>query len=251
MKKKNNITINVVTIFPEMFKTILKYGIIKKSIKLKMLKIKFWNPRNFVKKKNENIDDTPYGGGPGIIMKPYPLYNTIKYIKSLYKKKNIKTIYLTPQGKKINKKNILNILKFKNIILVCGRYEGIDERIILKEIDEEISIGDYVLTGGEIPSMVLIECIIRFIPGIIKKKCISEDSFFNGLLDYPNYTKPRIFKGMKVPKILLSGNHKNIKLWKIKESLRITLLKRPDLFKKKFKKAKNKILKIFQTKYTK
>ncbi|WP_343154654.1 tRNA (guanosine(37)-N1)-methyltransferase TrmD [Buchnera aphidicola (Pseudoregma panicola)] len=251
MKKKNNTTINIVTIFPKMFKTILKYGIIHKSIKSKILKIKFWNPRKFTNKKNKNIDDTPYGGGPGMIMNPYPLYKTIKHIKSLYKKKNIKTIYLSPQGKKINKKNILNILKYNKIILICGRYEGIDERIIFKEVDEEISIGDYVLSGGEIPSMVLIECIVRFIPGILKKKCIKEDSFFNGLLDYPNYTKPKKFKGMKVPKVLLSGNHKNIKLWKIKESLKTTLKKRPDLFKKKLKKNKKKILNIFKKKYKK
>ncbi|BGI51499.1 MAG: tRNA (guanosine(37)-N1)-methyltransferase TrmD [Buchnera aphidicola (Ceratovacuna japonica)] len=251
MDQKNKITINIITIFPKMFDSILKYGIINKSIKSKILKIRFWNPRKFTNKKSKSIDNKPYGGGPGMVMNPYPLYKTIKYIKSLYNKNNIKTIYLSPQGKKINKKNILNILKYKKLILVCGRYEGIDERIILKEIDEEISIGDYVLSGGEIPSIVLIECIIRFIPGILKNKCIKEDSFFNGLLDYPNYTKPKKFKGMNVPKILLSGNHKNIKLWKTKESLRNTLIKRPDLFEKKLKKEKKKILKIFKKKYKK
>ncbi|WP_343188968.1 tRNA (guanosine(37)-N1)-methyltransferase TrmD [Buchnera aphidicola (Chaitoregma tattakana)] len=249
MKTKNNFIINIITIFPEMFKIILKYGIIKKSIEKKILKIKCWNPRKFINDKSKNIDDKPYGGGPGMIIKPYPLYNTIEHIKNLCKKNSIQTIYMSPQGKKISKKVILNILQHKQIILVCGRYKGIDERIIIKEIDQEISIGDYVLTGGEIPAMVLIECIIRFVPGILKKKCSIEDSFFNGLLDHPNYTKPKIFKGIQVPKVLLSGNHKNIKIWKSKESLKATLLKRPDMLKKKIKYNKKEILKILGQEY--
>ncbi|WP_343188092.1 tRNA (guanosine(37)-N1)-methyltransferase TrmD [Buchnera aphidicola (Ceratoglyphina bambusae)] len=239
--KKKKLIINIITIFPEMIKSISKFGIIRKSLKSKMLKINCWNPRNFSSKKNNSIDDKPYGGGPGMIMSAIPLYKTIKKIKLLNNyKKDIITIYLTPQGKKINKKNILRILKFNKIILLCGRYEGIDERLIIKEVDKEISIGDYVLNGGELPAMILIECIIRFIPGILKNKCIEEESFFNGLLDYPNYTKPKKFKGMKVPKVLLSGNHKNIKIWKLKESFKTTLLKRPDLLKKikNYKKTK-------------
>lgn len=224
--------IGIISIFPEMFDIIVKYGIIGKAFKKKLIDIKVWNPRDFSNKKNRKIDKKPYGGGAGMLMEAEPVHKAIKAAMEL-KKNKVKTIYLSPKGKKINQDNIYNLLSNKNIILVCGRYKGIDERIILQDIDEELSIGDYIVSGGEIPAMVLIDAITRLIPGVLNKESsIKEDSFYYGLLDCPHYTKPKIYNNIKVPSILLSGNHKNIKRWKLKQSLGITFLKRPELFKK-------------------
>ncbi|CAL4321946.1 tRNA (guanine-N(1)-)-methyltransferase [Buchnera aphidicola (Drepanosiphum platanoidis)] len=235
---------NIITIFPKIFKNFKKYGILKKAINKKIIEIKCWNLRKFTKYKRKKIDYRPYGGGPGMIMCASPIKKAIKQIKKKNKKK-LKVIYLSPQGKKINTKNLIKILKInKKFILLCGRYEGIDERIIKQEIDEEWSIGDYILTGGELAAMVFIDAISRLIPGVLNKKSFSEESFFNGLLDYPQYTYPRVFNGEKVPKILLSGNHKKIRLWRLKKSLIKTKSKRPDLLKlKKLNSEEKKIIK--------
>ncbi|CAL4322478.1 tRNA (guanine-N(1)-)-methyltransferase [Buchnera aphidicola (Chaitophorus sp. 3695)] len=253
MKKKNIIkkffiNFKIITIFPEMFNSIINYGILSRAIKKKIIKLTVLNLRNFSKKKNKSVDDRPYGGGPGMIMSFLPLKMAIiKYIK----KKKYYIIYLSPQGKKINQNNLKNFSKIKNIILICGRYQGIDQRFIKKFVDQELSIGDYILTGGELAAMVFIDAICRFIPGVIKKKNIKhQDSFSKTLLDYPHYTRPRIIDKMKVPDILLSGNHKKIKIWRLKKSIEYTLFKKPKLFKKKKFNAKEKIFlsKILQLK---
>ncbi|QJC28363.1 tRNA (guanosine(37)-N1)-methyltransferase TrmD [Enterobacteriaceae endosymbiont of Plateumaris braccata] len=246
--------IGIISLFPEMFKAIIDYGITNKGIKKKLLTLNFWNPRDYTKKKYHNVDCNIYGGGSGVILKAEPLIKSIHAAQ--YKVNNsAKLFYLSPQGKKINKSYINNLLTYKNIILLCGRYKGIDERIINYYIDEEISIGDYILSGGELPAMVLIDILTRLIPGVLNTKSSNDtDSFFNnGLLDSPHYTRPRILKNKeKVPEILLSGHHKKIQEWRLQQSLGNTWLKRPDLFKKKkltkeekilFNEFKNKLIK--------
>ncbi|ACL30196.1 tRNA (guanosine(37)-N1)-methyltransferase TrmD [Buchnera aphidicola str. APS (Acyrthosiphon pisum)] len=237
MKKKYNETIicfNIITIFPEMFYAITNYGIIGQAIKKKIININFFNPRNFSKNKYKSVDDRPYGGGPGMLMSFEPLYLAIQQAKST--SKNVTVIYLSPQGKELKQNHIEELLvKKKKIVFICGRYEGIDQRIIDNQVDEEWSIGSYILTGGELAAMVMIDAISRLIPGVIKtKKSIEEDSFTNDLLDYPNYTRPKIIKNMSVPQVLLSGNHNEIRLWRLKQSLGTTWIKRPDLIKKKY-----------------
>ncbi|QJC31887.1 tRNA (guanosine(37)-N1)-methyltransferase TrmD [Enterobacteriaceae endosymbiont of Donacia tomentosa] len=246
--------IGVISLFPEIFQPFIKYGIIQKSIKKKLLSIDFWNPRNYTNNKKYKVDSTIYGGGGGVILKAEPLIRSIEQAK-LKIRNNIKLIYLSPQGRKIDTACI-NSLLCKNIILICGRYKGIDERIITNFVDEEISIGDYILSGGELPAMVLIDIIVRLIPGVLNNILSnSTDSFFNnGLLDCPNYTKPRVLNNFKgqVPKILLSGDHKKIQQWRLKQSLGATWLKRPDLLKKKKLTKEEKFLfNEFKTSYFK
>lgn len=217
-----------------MFYAITNYGIIGQAIKKKIININFFNPRNFSKNKYKSVDDRPYGGGPGMLMSFEPLYLAIQQAKST--SKNVTVIYLSPQGKELKQNHIEELLvKKKKIVFICGRYEGIDQRIIDNQVDEEWSIGSYILTGGELAAMVMIDAISRLIPGVIKtKKSIEEDSFTNDLLDYPNYTRPKIIKNMSVPQVLLSGNHNEIRLWRLKQSLGTTWIKRPDLIKKKY-----------------
>lgn len=228
---KTLIEFNIVSIFPEMFNAIKNYGIISKAIKKNIIKITIWNPRDYTSDQYHTIDDRPYGGGSGMLMKVKPLLMAIEYAKKKIKK-NAKIIYLSPQGKKLNQKSVEKLSKISSFILICGRYKGIDERLILSSIDEEWSIGDYITSGGELPAMIFIDTLSRLIPDLIgKKKYIQEDSFYNGLLDCPQYTRPNIINGMHVPKILLSGHHAKIKRWKLKQSLGVTWLKRPDLLK--------------------
>ncbi|AYN24677.1 tRNA (guanosine(37)-N1)-methyltransferase TrmD [Buchnera aphidicola] len=235
------ISFYIITIFPEMFYAITNYGVIGKAIHKKIINIKFFNPRDFTDNKYKSVDDRPYGGGPGMLMSVKPLYSAIQHAKDLLKTAVV--IYLSPQGKQFNQKKILETIKNKKIIFVCGRYEGIDQRIIDNQVDEEWSIGDYILTGGELAAMVAIDSISRFIPGVIKKtQSIQEDSFFNDLLDYPHYTRPKIINEMKVPEILLSGNHNKIRLWRLKKSLEKTWIERPDLLKNKILKKEEKII---------
>ncbi|CAL4323250.1 tRNA (guanine-N(1)-)-methyltransferase [Buchnera aphidicola (Mindarus abietinus)] len=235
-----------------MFASIINFGITSQAIKKNILKINFWNPRDYSTKKNRSIDDYPYGGGVGMIMKIEPIYLAIQAAK-LFIKKKTKVIYLSPQGKKINQENILNLSLNENLILICGRYKGIDERIITNYVDEEWSIGDYILSGGELPAMVLIDCLVRLIPGAIGKiQSAFEDSFNNGLLDHSQFTRPKKFLIHNVPKILLSGNHLKIKQWKLKNSLEKTWKKRPDLLKKiKLTKKERNILIEYKNKHKK
>ncbi|CAL4323009.1 tRNA (guanine-N(1)-)-methyltransferase [Buchnera aphidicola (Thelaxes suberi)] len=231
--------IKIISIFPEMFFPIMKYGIIHKAIKKNIITITLLQLRNFSDQKRKNIDDKPYGGGAGMIFTAPPLQKAINNAKLLCKNP-IKVIYLSPQGKQINQKNINKIIKNKTLIFVCGRYEGIDERVIENEIDEEWSIGDYILSGGELAAMVLIDVITRFIPGVIsKKQSLKEESFFTGILDHAHYTRPKTVSGIQVPQVLLSGNHNKINEWRIKNAIKKTWEKRPDLlYNIKFNKDK-------------
>ncbi|QJC32246.1 tRNA (guanosine(37)-N1)-methyltransferase TrmD [Enterobacteriaceae endosymbiont of Donacia versicolorea] len=237
--------INIISLFPEMFQSIFNYGLINKSIKKKLLNINFFNPRDFT--DNSKVDAYIYGGGNGVILRAEPLIKSI-YQAKLKMKNNTKLIYLSPQGKKISISLIKRLLSYNNIILICGRYKGIDERIIQNFVDEEISIGDYIVSGGELPAMILIDILVRQIPGVLNhiSSCYTDSFFNNGLLEAPNYTRPRVLQNLliqnKVPSILLEGNHQKIKEWRLKQSLGITWIKRPDLFKKKKLTKKEKIL---------
>lgn len=218
---------DVLTLFPEMFEP-LKISIIGKAIEKKLIDMKVTNIRDFSEDKHKKVDDTPYGGGAGMIMRADVVDKAYQSIK----KDDAKVIYMSPQGKKLNQQMVEQLSKESHLIILCGHYEGMDQRIIDKIVDEEISIGDYVLTGGEIPAMVLIDSVSRYVEGVLKQDSIQEESFSNGLLEYPQYTRPEIFEGKMVPKILLSGHHENIARWRKEKSIEITKKKRPDLLDK-------------------
>ena len=218
--------IDVLTLFPDFFYDILKLSMIGRAVENNIVVINPTNIRDFSNNKHKKVDDYPFGGGPGMVMNPEPIFNAIQSVKST----DSKVIYLSPQGKKLNQSILNDLAKESHLILLCGHYEGIDNRIIENYIDEEISIGDYVLTGGEIPAMVLIDGITRLLPGVLSTdESYVEESHYNGILEHPQYTRPRVFNDFTVPEVLLSGNHKKIRDWKIYESLKSTFLKRPDL----------------------
>ena len=219
---------DVLTLFPEMF-SILDESIIGRAKKNKQIDINLVNIRDFSENKHNKVDDTPYGGGAGMVMMPDVVYRAYE---SLNNKDNAKVIYMSPQGKTLNQKKVVELSKENHLIILCGHYEGIDQRVLDKIVDEEISIGDYVLTGGELPAMVLIDSVSRYVEGVLSDDSIKEESFSNGLLEYPQYTRPEVFEGMKVPEILLSGNHQRIDEWRKEQSLEITKKKRPDLLNK-------------------
>lgn len=221
--------IGIISLFPEMFRAITEYGVIGRAVKNGLLNIQCWDPRDYTHDRHSTVDDRPYGGGPGMLMMVQPLRDAIHAAKSEIGE-DAKVIYLSPQGRKLNQQGVCQLTANKKLILVCGRYEGIDERIIETEIDEEWSIGDYVLSGGELPAMVMIDSISRFIPGVLGHHASAEeDSFMTGLLDCPHYTRPEVLEGMEVPSILLSGNHAEIERWRRKQSLGRTWLRRPEL----------------------
>ena len=218
---------DVLTLFPEMFDS-LKQSMIGKAIEKEIIDVNLINIRDFSKDKHKKVDDTPYGGGAGMVMKPDVVYDAYTSLEN----KDAKVIYMSPQGKKLDQSKVEELSKENHLIILCGHYEGIDQRVLDKIVDEEISIGDYVLTGGELPAMVLIDSVSRYIEGVLKQESIEEESFTNGMLEYPQYTRPEIFEGEKVPEILLSGHHEKIKQWRYEKSLDITKKKRPDLLKK-------------------
>ncbi len=224
---------DVLTLFPEMFAPI-KQSILGRAIENKLIDINLINIRDFSENKHKKVDDTPYGGGAGMVMMPdvvYRAYQSIAGKSNKGKAGGAKVIYMTPQGKKLNQKKVEDLSKESHLIILCGHYEGIDQRVIDKIVDEEISIGDYVLTGGEIPAMVLMDSVSRYVEGVLNEDSINEESFSNGLLEYPQYTRPEEFEGMKVPEVLLSGHHENIEKWRKEKSYEITKMKRPDLLK--------------------
>jgi len=234
------IEFNIVTIFPEMFKTPLNESILKKAREKKLLKIHLFDLRDFADGKHKVTDDYPYGGGSGMIMKPEPIVKAIESIKA--EKPDSRVILMTPQGKTLNQDYANTLSKEHSWIIVCGHYEGVDERVRQYFVDEEISIGDYILTGGEIPAMVLIDVLARFIPGVIGgKNAIKNDSFINSLLEYPQYTRPATFRGLQVPEVLLSGNEKHIREWYHKQALKRTFERRPDLLAKTELKEEDKL----------
>jgi len=218
---------DVLTLFPEMFEP-LKQSIVGKASEKGLININLINIRDFSKDKHKKVDDTPYGGGAGMVIRPDVVYDAYESIKD----ENAKVIYLSPQGKTLNQQKIEELSKQQHLILLCGHYEGIDQRVLDKLEVEEISIGDYVLTGGELPAMVLIDSVSRYVEGVIAKESIEEESFSNNLLEYPQYTRPEEFMGMKVPEVLISGHHENIRKWRYEKQLEITKNKRPDLLGK-------------------
>ena len=215
---------DVLTLFPEMFEP-LKESIIKRATEKNLIDINLINIRDFSEDKHMHVDDTPYGGGVGMLMKPDVVGRAVASVKT----EKSKVIYLSPRGKTLNQNKVKSLAESDHLILLCGHYEGIDQRVIDKVVDEEISIGDYVLTGGELPAMVLIDSVSRYVPGVLTEESTDEESFSEGLLEYPQYTRPEIFDGVRVPEVLLSGHHENIKKWRRLESLRITYKNRPEL----------------------
>lgn len=223
--------LGVITVFPEMFQT-LQYGVMGRAIKQNLLHITYWNPRDYAANKNKNIDDRPYGGGPGMVMTMQPLRDTIRIAKA--KLPNARVIYLTPQGKRLDQAGVIALANYSQLVLVSGRYEGIDERLIATQIDEEWSIGDYILSGGELAAMVMMDAIARLIPGVLGHEgSAQQDSFMKGLLDHPHYTRPEQSDGLAVPDVLVNGNHAEIKRWRLKQALGRTWLRRPDLLEKR------------------
>ena len=230
---------DVLTLFPEMFEPI-KQSILGKAQEKELININLINIRDFSKDKHKKVDDTPYGGGAGMVIRPDVVLDSFNSIKD---NKNAKVIYMSPQGKVLDQEKVEDLSKEEHLILLCGHYEGIDQRVLDKIVDEEISIGNYVLTGGEIPAMVLIDSVSRYIDGIINKESVEEESFSNGLLEYPQYTRPEVFEGKEVPDILISGHHKKIEDWRKYQSIKNTFLKRPDLLENiKLSKEDNQIL---------
>ena len=215
---------DVLTLFPEMFE-VCKQSILGKAQEKDLINVNMVNIRDFSENKHKKVDDTPYGGGAGMIMMPDVVYRAYESVKT----EDAKVIYMSPQGKLLNQAKVQELSKEKHLILLCGHYEGIDQRVLDKIVDEEISIGDYVLTGGELPAMVLIDSVSRYVEGVITKDSIQEESFSEGLLEYPQYTRPEVFQDVKVPEILLSGHHENIEKWHKEKSLETTYIKRPDL----------------------
>ena len=220
---------DIITIFPSMFKPILNESILKRAQENKKMKVVVHDLRDYTEDKHRKVDDRPFGGGPGMVMTPQPLYDAIKTIKG---RRRAQVVLMCPAGQPLTQPLVKKMAKLKNVIIICGHYEGIDERIREALVDESISIGDYVLTGGELPAMVLIDAVARLIPGVVgKEESLVNESFEGNVLDYPHYTRPANFRGMKVPNVLLSGHHLAIKKWRKEQSVTRTKKYRPDLLK--------------------
>ncbi|MDM5056131.1 tRNA (guanosine(37)-N1)-methyltransferase TrmD [Aeromonas dhakensis] len=221
--------IGVISLFPEMFRAITEHGVTGRAVKSGLLQIECWTPRDFTHDKHRTVDDRPYGGGPGMLMMVQPLRDAIHAAKQAAGD-GAKVIYLSPQGRKLTQAGVTELATNQKLILVAGRYEGIDERVIQTEVDEEWSIGDYVLSGGELPAMTLIDAVSRLVPGVLGDQASAEqDSFTDGLLDHPHYTRPEVLDGLAVPEALTSGNHEVIRRWRLKQSLGRTWQRRPEL----------------------
>jgi tRNA (guanine37-N1)-methyltransferase len=224
--------LGVISLFPTMFDAVTEYGVTGRAVSQGILSLDCWNPRDFTHDKHRTVDDRPYGGGPGMVMKVAPLNDAIDAAKQELGQ-DTKVIYLSPQGKQLDQQALNQMASRDKMILVAGRYEGIDERLIEKQIDEEWSIGDYVLSGGELAAMVLIDGVARLLPGVLgDENSAEQDSFMDGLLDCPHYTRPETLFDQSVPKVLLGGDHEAIRKWRLKQSLGRTWLRRPDLLAK-------------------
>lgn len=222
--------VDILTIFPKMFDSVLNESIVKRARLKKKVKFYIHDLRDYTSDKHRKVDDRPFGGGSGMVMRVEPIFNCLEALKR--KGKSPKIILLTPQGRRLNQDKIKKLSKLTHLILICGHYEGVDERVRSNLVDEEISIGDYVLTGGELPAMVLIDTIVRLIPGVLgDKNSLNFESFEGNLLEYPHYTRPASFRKMNVPEILVSGNHHKIEAWRRGQALKRTKARRPDLLK--------------------
>jgi len=232
---------DVVTLFPEMFSALTASGITSRALEAGLWSLKTWNPRDFTTDNYRTIDDRPYGGGPGMVMLAEPLEKALDAAGG-------KVIYLSPQGKKLDHRRVIEFSKEDSLTLLCGRYEGVDERLLQKRVDEEISIGDFVLSGGELAAMALIDAVVRQLPGALGNEASAlEESFADGLLDCPQYTRPETYSGQKVPEVLLSGHRENIRRWRLKQALGRTWLRRPELLTARaLSKEEQKLLDEFQ-----
>lgn len=233
---------DILTLFPDMMRAVLSESIIGRAEKKGILEINYIQIRDFANNKHNSVDDYPYGGGQGMVMQAMPIYHAYESVAKHCKKKP-HTIYMSPQGKLFDQKTAIRLSQEEHIVILCGHYEGVDERILEEIVDEEISTGDYVLTGGEIPAMTLVDAVARMIPGVLSCDASFEDeSIYSGLLEHPQYTRPPEFMGRHVPQVLLSGHHLNIEAWKRRESLKRTFLKRPDLLQKANLSERDKML---------
>ena len=234
---------SILTLFPEVIESYINASIIKRAQESEIVKIDVINFRDFSTNKHHSVDDSPFGGGAGMVISPQPVADALKSIEGL----NKKVIYLTPKGRLFNHSLAKELSKEEHLVLICGHYEGLDQRIIDQYVDDEISIGDYVLSGGEIGAMAILDAVTRLLPGALNDDSLEEESFTNNLLEYPHYTRPRVFEDMEIPEILLSGHHKNIERYRKIESIRLTLKRRPDLIeegieKKQFSKEVLKLI---------
>ena len=219
---------DILTIFPEIFRSPLAESLLKKALDRGLIQVRTWNLRDFTADRHRTTDDYPYGGGAGMVMKAEPIYRAVEEIKS--QNPEARSVLLTPQGERFHQGLAKELSGQKHWILICGRYEGLDERVRLGLVDREISIGDYILNGGEVPALVFMEVLSRYVPGFLgSDQSMEEESFSDGLLEYPQYTRPPVFRGLEVPEVLLSGNHAEIKRWRRRESLKRTYRRRPDL----------------------
>lgn len=226
--------IDIITPFPDLLNGIFRESILKRAQEKDLVKIKIWNLRDFTEDKHKTVDDYPYGGGAGMILKPEPVFRAIDKIKEVYSKKKLKIIFMTPQGETYNQAKAQDLSKKPHLVFICGHYRGIDERIIDALVTDEISIGDYILTGGELAAAVVVDSVIRLLPGVLGDFDSAEgDSFHCGLLDHPHYTRPSVFRGMAVPEVLVSGHHANVTEWRKEQMITRTKERRPDLIKKK------------------
>ena len=231
---KPRMQIDIITLFPQMFQGIFQESILKRAQQKNIVKINIHNLRDFAIGKHSTVDDYSYGGGAGMVLKSEPIFRAVEKIVGNRKAKyGVHIILLTPQGQTFNQDKAKELSREKHLLFICGHYEGVDERVVENLVTDEVSIGDYVLTGGELPAMVIIDSLVRLLPGVLnKRESFENDSFYQGLLDYPHYTRPRRFRGKSVPAILLSGNHNQIKKWRRQKALENTLNKRPDLLEK-------------------
>ena len=221
--------IAIVTIFPQMFDSFVCEGMTRRALEAGQLQLEFRNPRDFTKDSHRQVDDRPYGGGPGMVMMAEPLNQAIGSARAAVRGR---VIYLSPQGRRLEQKRVRELASEAGLVLLAGRYEGVDERVLEAEIDEEISIGDYVVSGGELPAMVLIEALVRYLPGVLgNEDSVKSDSFSAGLLDWPHYTRPEVYGAHQVPSVLLSGHHEEIRRWRMKQALGRTWQKRPELLR--------------------
>jgi len=239
------IRFDVVTLFPEMFAAITASGITSRALEAGLYSVTTWNPRDFTTDNYRTVDDRPYGGGPGMVMLPEPLERTLDAVKSAG---GGRVVYLTPQGRKLDHRRVMEFSAQKALTLLCGRYEGVDERLLERRVDEEVSIGDFVLSGGELAAMALVDAVVRQLPGALGDEASAlEESFADGLLDCPQYTRPETYGGARVPEVLLSGHHGNIRRWRLKQALGRTWLRRPDLLEaRKLSEEERKLLDEFR-----
>ena len=227
---------DIMTLFPDMVKAVLNESVIGRAQKNNIISVDTHNIRDYTIDKHKKTDDAPYGGGKGMLMATQPIYDCYKSICDMYPCDNRYVVYASPRGRIFNHEIAKELTKYDNIVILCGHYEGVDQRIIDEIVDEEISIGDYVLTGGEIPACIIVDAVSRLIDGVLSdKECYEKESIASGLLEYPQYTRPPVFNGKEVPAVLLSGHHANIDKWRLEKSLELTKLRRPDLYEKYIK----------------